>query len=280
MTLTLNAFTSGFHGNAATTGVGTPTHVRWVYGEQDFPGITIFEDGWMYHEDTPGIRSGVRLGWLVEPRSLRPENYARAWDVRASFDYILTYDAELLAADPGKFLLCPRMGVHVPRDKWGLREKSRNVAMLTTLKDATPGHRLRHEVARTLPGAVDVYGAGGYVDKVRALAPYRFVVVIECERAANWFTDHLLDVIALGCVPLYWGAPNIWEWLEERGMLTWETVDELRKILSGMLADHSRDWYALMLPPLARNLARLPRYALAEDWAYEHIFQHLEGVRA
>lgn len=271
--LTLNAFTNGFHGFRSTTDVCTPRYVRWVYGVRDFDGITLFEDGWMYHEETPRIKSAVRLGWLVEPRSLRPENYERVWGVVDNFDYILTYDAELLRARPDKFLLCPRMGTHLPRERWGIRAKTRNIAMITTRKNSTEGHRLRREVARVFGARVDVYGQGVWADKETALAPYRYAVVVENERAENWFTEHLLDAVALGCVPLYWGAPNIWEWLEARGVMAWETLDELRALLDTATPQA----YMERAEYIAGNFARIDALALAEDWAYMNIFSRMVG---
>lgn len=269
--ITLNAYTSGFHGQASTTGVETPRLVRWVYGEQDFDGITIFEDGWMYHPDADAVRSRVRVGWLVEPRALHPENYERAMDARGRFDYILTYDAQLLAADPAKFILCPRMGTHVPRQFWGIGAKTGHIGMMASAKATTPGHLLRHDAAARYGDSVDVYGIAGWADKIASLGPHRFAVVIECERAENLFTDHLLDAIALGCVPLYWGAPNIHEYLEPYGILQWETLDELGK----WLTECSPALYHRMLPALRGNMARLPRYTLAEDWIAERFLGRL-----
>jgi hypothetical protein len=264
--LTLNAYTNGFHGWLSTTGIERPRYVRWVYDQAPWAGITIFEDAHMYEPVARGVRTRARCGWLVEPRSLRPENYSRALGVRENFDAIYTYDEELLDADPNRFQLCPRMGTHVHRGNWGLREKSRGVALLASQKNATPGHRLRHDAVRVYgsAGRLDVYGLHKWADKVPTLAPYRFAVVIECEQARDLFTDHLLDVIALGCVPLYCGAPNIADWLNPAGILPWSTLDEL----GALLARCTPELYAAMLPAATRNLAALAKYRLAEDWLF------------
>lgn len=270
----VNAFTSGFHGWKSTTGICDSRHIEWVYGLRDFGGVTVFEDAWMYHDETDSIKSGVRVGWLVEPRALRPENYARAMSVRGVFDYILTYDSELLAADPHKFVLAPRMGLHLAPHHWGMREKSRAVAMMSTTKLWTTGHAMRRAIAARHADVVDVYGATEWADKVASLAPYRFAVVVESERAPHLFTDHLLDVIALGCVPIYWGAPNIGQYLDAAGILSWEHLAEL-----GGIASATPELYAEMLPAAERNFARLSEYQLAEDWLYERFFARFEGVR-
>lgn len=272
--LTLNAFTNGFAGQLSTTGVGKPEHVEWVYFGNPFDGITVFEDGWMFNPKAREVKTKVRLGWLVEPRALRPENYELAWQMRREFDYILTYDRELLARDPDKFKLCPRMGVHIPQNKWGLHPKSKNVAMIVTHKNATPGHKLRYEVESFFQGKIDFFGRTGWADKAEVLKDYRFVVVIESERADNLFTEHLLDAVALGCVPIYWGAPNIGEYLDADGIIRLKATGALYGWIKKII--HSGEsLYAQRLPALERNLARLPEYRLSEDWIYTHFLKDL-----
>lgn len=274
--LTLNAFTNGFAGKLSTTGIGKPEYVEWVYLKNPFDGLTIFEDGWMFNPQAREVKTKVRLGWLVEPRALRPENYELAWQMRREFDYILTYDRELLARDPDKFKLCPRMGVHIPQDKWGLHVKTQDVAMITTQKSSTAGHRHRKNTAFLYRDRIHVYGRDGWADKVQVFSDYRFVVVVESERAENLFTEHLLDAIALGCVPIYWGAHNIGEFLDADGILEWSDRDEYTwKLLEQHLDAANEATYEKMLPALERNLARLPEYRLAEDWIYTHFLKDL-----
>ena len=47
----------------------------------------------------------------------------------------------------------------------------------------------------------------------------------------NYFTEILVDPISLGCVPILWGCPNISEYFNTDGILTFNTMDELDKIL-------------------------------------------------
>ena len=80
------------------------------------------------------------------------------------------------------------------------------------------GHVVRHAVAAAatepggpLEGIVDVFGRidGGRPlprDKVPALAPYMFHIVIENVRVEAVYSEKLVDAFLTGCVPLLLGA--------------------------------------------------------------------------
>ena len=269
--LTINAFTGGFNGLDSSTGLGVPDHIRWVYSQNPFDGITIFEQGAMFEFDVGKIKSEFKIGWLSESRALHPDSYARAWEKRALFDYIFTYDEYLLALEPERFKLCPRGSIYIPQSEWGLRPKNKDVALICSRKYAAPGHILRHLVAERFAGRIDVYGRTEYADKRKVLPDYRFCLAIEAQNSNNMFDGQLLEAIALGCVPIFWGCPNIGEFLDVEGILHFQDLDELDTILyyANPLV------YADMLPALQRNLARLPEYRLAEDWMYEHLLKGL-----
>lgn len=268
--ITLNAFTNGFAYQHSSTGPKLPRRVRWVYYQHRFDGPTVFEDGHMREYDPRAIETPLRIGWLQEARALRPENYATAWERRDLFDYILTYDAELLAADPAKFKRCPRMGVHVPRGQWGLHYKSADAALIATHKHATPGHLLRAQIAERFKGRIAVYGQDAWANKAAVFAAHRFVIAVEAEAAHDYFTEHLLDAVALGCMPLYWGAPNVGDYLDADGIATFQSLDELDDLLAGIERYGGAALYELARPALERNLARLSEYEMVEDWIVEH----------
>jgi hypothetical protein len=270
--LTLNVFTNGFNGFTSSTGVGYPDHVRLVYSKNPFDGVTIFEESAMFIQNVAEIKSKYKIGWLSEGRSIHPEHYAEAWEKRTLFDYIFTYDEYLLALEPTRFKLCPRGSIYVPQSEWGLRPKSKGVALICSRKYSAPGHILRHLVAEKFKERIDVYGRTEYADKRKILPDYRFALAIEGENSRSMFDGQLLEAVALGCVPIFWGCPNIGEFLDVDGILRFQTLDEL----DALLKEATPDKYAEMLPALQRNLARLPEYRLAEDWMYEHLLKGLQ----
>lgn len=272
--VTLNCFTNGFAGQPSSVSGQTPRRCQWVFYQNPWPGITVFEDGHMFEQDPREVVTDLRVGWLHESRGLRPENYERAWNVRNRFDFILTHDTGLLVADPTRFRPCIRGGVTVAPSQWGLHPKTKHVAIIASPKTATAGHRLRHAIAQWFGGQVDVYGLEGWADKAQVLRDYRYAIAVEADQEGRLFTDHLLDVVALGCVPIYWGTPYIGEYLDAGGMLVFNGLDGLEHILAG-LADNGQWLYQVMRKVLARNLALLDDYAITEDWFTR---QYLEQI--
>lgn len=271
--ITLNCFTNGFADQSSSVSGKTPRLCQWVYGREEWDGITIFEDGHIWQRDVTEISSRFKIGWLHEARGLRPENYEAAWREREKFDCILTYDEELLKADPEKFRFTIRGGVTVPQSAWGLHYKTRNVAMLISEKTQLEGHQLRHEVLRKVKG-IDFYGkaVNRRVDKT-ILKDYRYVVVVEAVKEKNWFTEHLLDVVALGCAPILYYPPEMIGtfpldiFLAIEGMALFEDLRQL-----GDLVRVSNDEvqgkfvYERILPFLYQNLMRLADLEVTEDY--------------
>lgn len=264
--LQLNLFDSNFPHQACSVANQTPRRFQYVRNQMEWNGITLFTDGQMFSAAS-AVSSRFKIGWLHEGRGLHPENYERSWEVRYRFDAILTNDAELLAADPNIYRLCIRGGSWIPLDQWGLPPKTKRVSMILSDKMTTEGHRLRHEIARTVPG-IDLFGPGFNeigTNKALALADYQYHIVVEAERRENWFTEHLLDAIALGCVAIYWGCPNFDEYFNTTTIVvldspgnTWDWVDRI-----------GCDEF-VPVSIITANQERARQYAITEEWMLDH----------
>lgn len=269
--LQINLFDSNFAHAPGSVGTKTPTEVEWVRGHMTWDGITIFTDQWMFQDVIDQVQSRYKLGWLHEGKELRPHHYELSKEVRHKFDAILTYDDELLDFDPGRYMPIIRGGVWTPRDEWCMPEKTKMVSLITSHKYQLSGHQLRHRVAgMELP--IHIWGARGRPfinDKAQPLKDYRFSIIIEACRERNFFSEHLLDCIAFGTIPIYWGCPNIGDFLDETGILQFHDIDELQLILSAL----SPRWYEDLVPAAKRNLARLPEYEITEDWMLRNTLQ-------
>lgn len=271
--LTVNLWDSNFPHQSCSVAGQVSRRVRYVRDQMRWDGITVFTDGQMFGGAPERVQSPVKVGWLHEGRALHPENYERAWDVRHYFDEIWTYDQSLLDADPDRFKLTIRGGTWVPDEQWGFAPKTRHAGMILSDKQALPGHLLRQEVARTVPG-LDLYGPAHTpigVAKAQAWGPTAFAVVIEATQEPNFFSEHLLDALACGCVVLYHGCPTIGRFLDTGAIIPWRTIAELRELLTTLdVTDYRR-----RLPALTRTLRQLPAYAITEDWQAEHRYPEL-----
>jgi len=264
--LEINLFDSNFTGQACSVATQTPTLMRYVRGQMEWPGITVFTDRWMYESVVDDVQSRFKIGWLHEGRCLHGENYERIGEVAHRFHMIMTHDDALLGRG-SPFRLTIRGGSWVPLDQWGMYPKSKNVSMILSEKTQLEGHQLRHQVAAAgLP--IDLYGPEHTpigTDKALAYRDYRFAVVVEACKEGNFFSEHLIDAIAFGCVPIYWGCPNIGEYFLLPGFKLFNTVSDLATRLQ-YLDDPligERAW-----PIVNQNRARA--YAITEDWQILH----------
>lgn len=277
--LTINLWDSNFPGQACSVAGQVSQRVQYVRDRMEHDGITVFTDGQMFSPAVDAVQSPIKIGWLQEPYPLHPENYVRSWDVRHKFDAILTYNQALLNADPDVYRFTIRGGVWVPREQWGLYPKTKQVSMILSDKRSIASHQLRHAIAEQVPG-IDLYGPEytpiGY-DKALAYGAYRYAVVVDTTNEPNYFSEHLLDAMAFGCVVLYCGCPNIHQFLDADAIIPFATIETL-----AMLLPHLDDFqFMTRLRALRNNLGDLRRYMVTEDWQAEHIYAPmLVGVLA
>lgn len=259
----INLFDSTFTHQSCSVALQTPTLMRYVRGLMYWHGITVFVDGEMYAPYVDDVESRFKIGWLHEGKALHPENYARISTVASKFNAIMTHDTGLLATGT-PFIKTIRGGSWVLPEQWGMYPKSKNVSMILSDKTQLEGHKLRHAIAQAgLP--IDLYGPSytpiGY-DKSIAYKDYRFAVVVEACREENFFSEHLIDALAFGCVPLYWGCPNLYEYLGR--LAFWEFINVAG--LTSLLPLLTSTVYEKGLPALKDAQALATAYAITEDW--------------
>lgn len=267
----INLFDSAFVGQSCSVFGKEAKLVEYVRGQQRFEGITLFTDQWLYDPVVDQVESGLKVGWLIEGKELRPWYYSNIMQVAEKFDFILTYDQSLIDRDPHKFRLAIKGGVWAPRSEWGLYQKTRDIAMIVSDKCETSGHRLRHEIVKRFPTGIDFFGPSFTpigTNKRIAYQEYRYAIVVEAERSANLFSEHLLDAIAYGCIPIYRGCPNIDEFFINATILFWhfETIDELEDLIS---CAHPTPY--LRVFDWLRNLQnQISAYEITDDWIASH----------
>ncbi|MDO5756177.1 MAG: glycosyltransferase family 10 [Rhodobacterales bacterium] len=188
---------------------------------------------------------------VVEPSVIHGAHLRALRWFHRRFYRVLSQDETLLDAIPNGVFL-PFGSTWVPEWRELDVSKSRMTSLIASAKKSQTGHKLRHRLAdwASSMGAakLDVMG-GGYKPfgpKSEGLAPYRFSVVIENVRERNYFTEKLIDAILCGTVPIYWGCPNIGDFIDTSAMIICESEADLRAaILSASGAE-----YAARLPAL------------------------------
>ena len=277
----INLFDSNFAHDNYSTAYQTSQHITYVRDQMTFDGVTLFTDEWINNPIVDEVQSRYKIGWLHEPYCLHVPTYERAEANFSKFDLILTYHQDFLERYPDKCRLAVYAGTWIDKRDWSIKPKSKLCSMLIGSKLATEGHRIRHDIAEMIEASgfnVDFYGARGepvgygQETKYKVLADYCFSIVTETCREDNLFTEWIVDCFALGTIPIFWGAPNIGDFFEIKGILQFDTVDRLYKILSSLRA---MDW-ASNLSAIYTNLSKVEYYSITEDWLYLNVLKEFE----
>jgi len=254
-----------------------PDNVRYVKNQTKWNGITVFTDKMLAAVDQ--VDSPVKVAWLIEPYDLIPYMYDQIKTIEDKFDFVFTYEETLLKhnSDIYKFHPCDCSGIEFHSHK--LHEKTKLVSMIYSEKTWLFGHRLRHIIAKTLIpqmgyDKIDFFGRATENPlelKSEGTNPYMFQIAIENAQRRFYFADKIYDCFVTGTVPIYWGAPNIGDFFDMRGILTFNHPNELKEILESL----SPEKYESMLDGVKENFERVKKYIRPDDLLFENIVDRL-----
>ena len=253
----------------------TPKHITYIKNQTQWQGITLFTDSYINSGIAQQIQSKYKIGWLMESRELHPHFYDTFEHYKDNYDFVLTHDPDLLQRYPGNTKMYPIGGCWIAESNWKLYQKTKLISMIYSGKQSMEGHRLRHTIAQQYQlQEIDYYGHGAgkpIVDKQDGLQDYYFSIIVENTNQPNYFTEKLIDCLVVGTIPIYWGCPNILEFFNVDGFLTFNTVEELEQIIKNI----SPKEYITRLKAVQQNLELAKQYAVTEDWLYSNIFNTL-----
>ena len=76
-----------------------------------------------------------------------------------------------------------------------------------------------------------------------------FHVCIENVKHDNWYTEKIGEAFCTKTVPIYWGCPNIGEYYDKRGIITFDSPEELPYIINNLTPEK----YLEMKPYIDHN---------------------------
>lgn len=215
-----------------------------------------------------GPRIAAHLSMMIiEPDSVHRKHLRLARLFQRRFHRILTKNTDLLAHLPNaRRLVHGTTQVENPGDVD--RNKRAMCSLIASKRGHLTGHRLRHALvdhvrAEGLDVAIMGRGYNPFGPKHEGLAPYRYSVVIENSSEAGYFTEKLVDCCLCGTVPIYWGAPDIAEYFDARGLIICHNESDLRAALAQM----SEVDFDERAEAIAENLRRALDYADLEGRA-------------
>jgi hypothetical protein len=236
--------------------------------------IVIFSDDTIQTDLADKLEANHKIGWLMETREVGPGRYQAFESYKDKYSFIMTHDSELLKKYPNKTKKIPFGGCWIKDYNFGIHKKDRMLSMIYSNKTSLSGHKLRHQIAKRYTEP-HFYGRGTQNPintKEESLLNYRYSIVIENSYTENYFTEKLVDCLAVGTVPIYWGCPNIGEYFNTNGIISFRSLEELDKILN----DLSDDDYLARIDAIEENLELCRQYNVIEDWIYKHILKELK----
>ena len=189
-----------------------------------------------------------KVGILNEARGVYPEWSVAAEILLDNFDYVLAHDPKILSMSD-KCLPCPWVGLFISEDPRTMNlQKSKLVSSIFSLNPENAktmcGYQLRVDVYNKYrdSGLFDMYGNGiNFIKKKEeGLKDYKFSIAIENLYGESggageyYFTEKLLDCFATKTVPIYCGGSALSKWFDPKGVLAFETLEELDDILNNI----------------------------------------------
>jgi hypothetical protein len=125
-------------------------------------------------------------------------------------------------------------------EKIKIQDKEFRIFFVCGEKAQTAGHIFRHEVYK-LKGKLNI--SHNWIhschinEKNENFKNNMFHVAVENVKSNNFFTEKIIDCFLTKTIPIYCGCPNIGDFFDERGIITFSSVDELVYIIENISAD-------------------------------------------
>jgi len=257
----INLFGGGFQHAFSSSGWSMPKLMEW--DNLGNSSVSVYVDEAM--TSTPK-KFKKNYAWLLESSVIRQpliewmKNNVK--QLEDNFELIFTYDKSLLEISDKMRIVLP------PAVPWinnrGIHKKNKLISMIVSNKKMCDGHKYRHEIMNKYKGQMDCFGEGHnkIADKEDGLNDYYFSIAMENGNYPNYFTQTLTDCFVTGTIPIYWGAPTIEEYFNDKGIIF---LDENFKI-----EDLSPELYYSKMEYIQDNFERANNLPIAEDYIYEN----------
>jgi len=201
----------------------------------------------VYHDYTPTLEelniNPYNILLLSEPNELFG---LHTWAIKNQnhFSCILTWGQEVLDNCPNSLLLPFGMSFlwETPKFYENINQSKKKVKsfFICGEKQMVEGHKFRHKV----------YNTENYIntphnwiyscpveEKNNNFIDSMFHVAIENTKNTNYFTEKIIDAFLTKTIPIYRGCPNIGEFFDINGIITFDTEIELIGILNDLIEE-------------------------------------------
>jgi len=243
-------------------------YVKWIIGNKNFDGITIFTDKHIIKNTVTSVKSKIKIAWLIEPKVVYNSMYSKIIQNEKLYNYIFTYDKNLLQRGK-QYIYVPAGGTWIPINNQLIYPKTKLISSVVSKKNMFPGHKIRHAMCDNIK-RIDYYGSKfqWIATKDIGIKDYMFSVAIENSSVPNYFTEKIIDCFLCGAVPVYWGCSNIEKFFNPKGIITFSNVNDLK---TKTLPSLTKEKYEEMKPYVEQNFEAAKKYIVMIDWIHNSI---------
>lgn len=261
-------------------------HLNITYN-QDNSNISYFIKDGIYK--TNQIKnSKVKVALLTECRLMDPQRHNFIEENHHLFDYIVTYDDQLIDKFNEKVIITPYGGTWIwPKEKQKIYEKTKICSYIASNKTYTDDQKMRISLLnyfyKNTNINIELFGRGHnplpenhdngeYDGKIFALKDFAFSIVIENHIQENYFSEKLIDCFLTGTVPIYHGCKQISNYFNTNGMIIVENENEIKNIVNSL----SIDTYNEMKEYIEENFIQAKLYRDSVQYSYNQIKNKLQ----
>ena len=175
----------------------------------------------------------------IEPNQIYNIKEKMIWN-QSKFDLILSWDEDILekCKNSKQFVFGTSW---VDPKKLNLN-KQNEISFLTSDKNYLPGHLLRQEIYQYLRlnksindfKVLNLRSPPRIQSKDVLFEKSKYSIAVENVKVNNFITEKLIDCFVSKTIPIYYGCPNVGNFFNSDGILHFDTLDELKKLLHGL----------------------------------------------
>jgi len=140
--------------------------------------------------------------------------------------------------------------------------KNKKLSVFCSNQSLGPGHRLRYRFVSKLKehfqDDLDWYGNGvnQLSEKWNGISEYKYTIVLENQLKYNGVTEKIFDAFLGLAVPIYWGAPNISQYFNQKAIIN-INIENLGGSIETIEESLTSDSYEEFLPYLIESKNRV-----------------------